>query len=85
MLIIDEIINNTHIEIMVDDPFKECWMKISYNKFNVSKEYTYKNCLMLSCDFVNIGYQTAIDILNKNNVPQSHPIWDLNHSDLWQP
>lgn len=30
-----------------------------------------------------IGMTYAIEFLEQADVPRTHPLWDLNHSDLW--
>lgn len=47
-------------------------------------EQSYKNARMLSADLVcEIGLGPAVALLEENSIPRTHPIWDLNHSDLW--
>lgn len=46
---------------------------------------TYPNALMLSADLRdNIGLGPAITLLESNGIPRTNPLWDLNHSDLWE-
>lgn len=84
MLLIDDIIDGKRIEIIIDDPWKKCWMRITNIKFDIVEESDYPNVIKLSANLVGIGYTNAVELLEKNNIPRKHPIWDLNHSDLWE-
>ena len=46
---------------------------------------TFQNARMLSAELVaDLGLRSAIDLLEASNVPRTHPLWDLNHSNLWE-
>lgn len=48
-------------------------------------EQEYPNAQMLSADLRdNLGLGPAMDLLEKNGIPRTHPLWDLNHSGLWE-
>ena len=87
---IDEVINevnNLHVIIYVNDKERDYDLYIDQKLSEdlVMLEETYYNSRMLSADLRdNIGLGPAADLLKRNNVPRTHPLWDLNHSNLWE-
>jgi hypothetical protein len=85
-LLITDKIDNFEIGIMCSDPWKECYLKVELiEPSTLITEGTYSNVVMLSANLRDtISLSLAIDLLTKHNIPRTHPIWSLNHSDLWQ-
>lgn len=85
-MVITGTIENFDIAIMCDDPWQECYLKIDLTKPEMNMiDRVFPNALVLSAnlrDTISLGL--AIDFLEQNNVPRTHPLWDLNHSNLWQ-
>lgn len=86
-MVITDTINDMDVVIMCDDPWQECLMQIVYipNQVDIVNK-SFKNAKILSATLRDtVGLGPAKDLLTKHNIDRSHPIWDLNHSDLWQP
>ena len=80
-------VDNYEVIILMDDPWKPChlYVKLLSPVEMVLEDDEYPNALMLSANLTaRLMLGNAIDFLEANNIPRTNPIWDLNHSDLWQ-
>lgn len=84
-IIITDNYKDYDISIMIDNPWSECYLAINHIPTDTTLiNDTFKNVLFLSANLRdNIGLGYAMDILEKHNISKKHPIWDLNHSGLW--
>jgi hypothetical protein len=85
-MIITDSVNGLDVSIMVEDPWKKCYLTIEHTRSKtVITDHVYDNALILSASLRDtLGLGPAIDFLTRNRVPKTHPLWDLNHSDLWE-
>lgn len=84
MLNIDSDILEYHVSILSDNDFGEVYLVVSYDNIIIIDD-VFHNPLKASATLRDaIGFGPAKDLLVSSNVPRSHPIWDLNHSDLWE-
>lgn len=45
----------------------------------------FPNSKVASAHLVSIiGHKDAVDLLDSYDIPKTHPLWDLNHSGLWE-
>lgn len=87
MIQITDVVNNMDVSILCDDPNSDCILTIVYSPNNVTiVDKSFKNARILSATLRDtLGLGPAKDLLAKHGVPRTNPLWDLNHSDLWQP
>lgn len=85
-MFIDDEINGYKVIITCDNKNKKFHMKIILIAFDlVLVDDYYPNEIMLSADLRDkISFDAASKLLLNNNVPYTHPLWDLNHSGFWQ-
>ena len=88
---IDEIVNSQstpmRVVVVSNDNEKYYALNITYTEFENLEvvNQTYPNARMLSADLVaELGLGPAVDLLVHQSVPRYHPLWDLNHSGLWE-
>lgn len=79
-------VDGYEIIILVDDPWKSCHLYVRIiNMDMVVEDDDYPNVLMLSANLTaRVMFGNAVDFLTMNKVPRTDPLWDLNHSDMWQ-
>ena len=89
-VLIDEVINNQGTKIQVvlvaDDDSKTYQLSVTYVDLNIDVvDSSYPNARVLSADLAaELGLGPAAALLERNGVPRTNPLWDLNHSDLWE-
>lgn len=85
-MIITDTVDNYDVAIMCEDPWDECYLKVELPKFDVVRiDKVFPNARVLSAHLASeLGTGPAMDLLKKHNVPQTHPLWDLNHSGFWK-
>lgn len=77
--------NELDIVMMIENPWAECYLSITHSPSDTSLiDSLFKNVLILSANLRDtLGLGPSIDFLEKHEIPKTHPIWDLNHSDMW--
>lgn len=79
-----------YVEIFSTGPWSLCYLYVSIKLPNS------ENIVKVNDEFVNeramsavltaeLGFINAVNLLEKHNIPRTRPLWDLNHSDLWEP
>ena len=74
------------VRLVADDDDKSYSLCIERPEIGLTThDADYPNALMLSANLRDeIGIGPAMDILERNGVPRTHPLWDLNHSGQWE-
>lgn len=85
-MFISDSVNGLDVSIMIEDPWKKCYLTIEHPRSKtIIIDKLFENVLLLSAFLRDtLGLGPAIELLKKHNIPKSNPIWDLNHSDLWE-
>lgn len=79
-------IGTYHVEILCEDPDRPTMMKIDLvTPFEMNLvDDVFANARVASATLASrLLMRNAIAFLEQNDVPRTHPLWDLNHSDLW--
>lgn len=86
MIMISDTVENYHVEIYAESPFGEMILKVDLlepcemNLMDDVYPSVMNGSSALSC---RIGLSNAVALLERHDVPRTHPLWFLNHSDLW--
>lgn len=87
MIMISSAINEYQVDILCEGVNQPVMLRIALGEpWNIVKvDNVFANARIASAtlrDTLALG--PAVELLERHGVPRTHPIWDLNHSDLWE-
>lgn len=80
---------DTHeIEILTDEDGDRTYLRVEmFSPFRTLRcDEEFPNARMASAVLRDeVGLGPAKEMLDMGGLPRTHALWDLNHSDLWEP
>lgn len=84
MIVFAAQVGEYYVELMCDGT-SETYLRVDHVPSKITTiDMTFKTARTASASLRDgIGLAYAIEFLEQSGVQRTHPLWDLNHSDLW--